>query len=113
MRGFTVLVAYVAGLLAVVSIGIISLMALQSSIKPSSTVPTVATGPHKERPGKSVSQTIVGQKGAHPSGTRKVTHVTRKRKGEAPNIASSGLNAYGYAQESHRIHGYPFSIFGR
>jgi hypothetical protein len=42
MRGFAGLLAYLVGVSAIISIGIVCLMALQSTIERTSSVPTVA-----------------------------------------------------------------------
>ena len=112
MRGFAVLLAYVVGLSAVVSIGIVGLMALQSSIKPTPSAPVAATAVHKDRLAKPVKQTVA-QKDEHLNQKRKTVHATRKRIEDAPTFATSGFNAYGYAQEPRRVYGYPFPFFGR
>jgi hypothetical protein len=103
MRGFATLLAYVAGLSAVLSIGIIGLMALKPLNKPSP-VPVV-TASQKEQ----VKQTTITQKDAQPSKKHKVTRAARKRE----EIPSSGLNAYGYAEQPRRFNQYPSFFFGR
>ena len=109
MRGFAVLLAYVVGLSAVIGIGMMGLMALN---KPTpSAAPVVATS-QKERLAKPTKQTTVVQKDAQPSQKRKVAHVARKRKEEAPTF-SSGFSAYGYTQEPRRFNHYPSFFFGR
>ena len=65
MRGFAGLLAYLVGLSAIISIGVVGLMALQPPIERTSSAPTVAVESHKERLAKPVKQTIVGQKKAH------------------------------------------------
>ena len=108
MRGFAVLLVYLVGLSAIISIGVVGLMALQS-VTPSA--PIVAAA-QKERLAKPVKQTIVGQKKARVDQKHKMVHVTRERKHEAPTIAAG--DAYGYAQEPRRrIDPNLFPFFGR
>ena len=109
MRGFAGLLAYVVGLSAVISIGVVGLMALQSPIERTPSAPIVAVESHKERLAKPVKQTIVDQKKARPDQKHKTVHVTRKQPHEAPTIAAG--DAYGYAQEPRRIdrNCFPFS----
>ena len=112
MRGFAVLLAYVVGLAAVTSVGIVGLMALQSSIKPIASAPAAAAEAYKQRRAKPVQQTAVTHRDAHPNQKRKTVHATRRRTEDTPAFAASGFGAYGYAQEPRRAYGYPFS-FGR
>jgi len=109
MRGFAALLAYVVGLSAVVGIGMISLMALNKAMPPAA--PVVAAS-QKERVAKPIKQTTVAQKEVQPSPKRKVTHVARKQKEDAPTF-SSGWSAYGYVPESRRFNQYPSFFFGR
>ena len=109
MRGFAALLAYVVGLSAVVGIGMIGLMALNKSMP--SVAPVVAAS-QKERVAKPIKQTTVAQKEAQPSPKRKVTHVARKQKEDAPTF-SSGWSTYGYAPEPRRFNQYPSFFFGR
>ena len=109
MRGFAVLLAYVVGLSAVIGIGMMGLMALN---KPTPSAAPVVAASQKERLAKPIKQTTVAQKDAQPSQKRKVAHVARKRKEEAPTF-SSGFSAYGYAQEPRRFNQYPSFFFGR
>ena len=106
MRGFAVLLAYVVGLSAVFSIGIMGLMALKPS---TNSTPSAATASHKERLAKPFKQTTTMQKDAQPIQKRK-TVQTRRRKEEAPTMAPWG-NAYGYAQEPRRSYQYPSFFF--
>jgi hypothetical protein len=108
MRGFAVLLAYVAGLSAVIGIGMMGLAALN---KPTPSAAPVAAGSQKERLVKPVRQTTVAQKDAQPS--QKRAHVARKRKKEEAPTFSSGFGAYGYAQESRRFYHYPSLFFSR
>jgi hypothetical protein len=109
MRGVALLIAYVLGLGAVVSFGIAGLMALQSSSKPTPSAASVAATSQAERLAKPTKQKTVDQKDAQPRQKRKVTH---KRKEEVPSY-SSGVDAYGYAQEPRRFYNHPFQFFGR
>lgn len=111
MRGFAVLLAYVVGLLAIISIGIVGLMSLPLA-KPTPFAPVAATAAHKASLAKPVKQ-IVAHHDEHAKQKRKTAHATRKRTEDAPTFAASGLNAYGYAQEPRRVYGYPFPLFGR
>ena len=116
MRGFAGLLAYLVGVSAIISIGVVGLMALQPPIERTSSAPTVAVESHKERLAKPVKQTIVGQKKAHSNHEPRLqkhqtVHVTRKQPHEAPTIAAG--DAYGYAQEPRRIDPNLFPFFGR
>ena len=112
MRGFAVLLAYVVGLSAVIGIGMIGLMALQSPTEQTSSAPTVAVESHKEHLVKAVKQTIVDQKKPRSNQKHHTVHVNRKQPPEAPTI-SAGRNAYGYAEEPRRIDPNLFPFFGR
>jgi hypothetical protein len=113
MRGIAVLLAYVVGLGAVLSVGVIGVMALHSSTKSMPFAQPVAAASQKERVAKPAKiAATVPQKEAQSNQKRKVAHVTRKRKEEAPSF-SSGFNAYGYAQEPRRFYQYPAQFFGR
>jgi hypothetical protein len=109
MRGVALLIVYLLGLGAIVSFGIAGLMALQSSTKPTPSAASVAATSQAERLAKPIKQKTVDQKDAQPRQKRKVTH---KRKEEAPSY-SSGIDAYGYAQEPRRFYNHPFQFFGR
>ena len=111
MRGVALLIVYLFGLGAIISFGIAGLMALQSSTKPTPSAPVAAAAPHNERVAKPSKQTT--QKDAQSNQKRKTVNATRKRREEPPTISSSGLDAYGYANESPRFHQYPFRFFGR
>ena len=111
MRGVAVLIVYLLGLGAIVSFGIAGLMALQSSTKPTPSAPVAAVAPHKERAAKPVKQTT--QKDAQSNQKRKTVNATRKRIEEAPTVPSSGLDAYGSADEPRRFYLNPFRFFGR
>ena len=110
MRGFAVLLVYLVGLSAIISIGVVGLMALQSANRTPS-APIVAAASHNERLATPVKQTIGTQKKARPDQKHKMVHVNRKQPREAPTIAAG--DAYGYAQEPRRIDPQLFAIFGR
>ncbi|MGA7388884.1 MAG: hypothetical protein WBW99_13265 [Pseudolabrys sp.] len=116
MRFFAGLLAYLVGVSAVISIGIVGLMALQSANRTPS-APIVAVESHKERLAKPVKQTTVGQKKTHSNHEHQTVQkhqtvrVTRKQPREAPTIAAG--DAYGYAQEPRRIDPNLFPFFGR
>jgi hypothetical protein len=78
MRGFAVLLAYVVGLSAVIGIGIIGVMALQSSIKPTPSAASVAATSQKERLAKPIKQTTVPQKDAQPSQRKHLSFADRQ-----------------------------------
>jgi hypothetical protein len=111
MRGVAALIFYMLGLGAVVSFGIAGLMALQSPTVPTPSAPVTATTPHKERVAKPVKE--ITQKDAQSNQKRKTVNATRKRREEAPTNSSSGLDAYGSANEPPRFYQYPFRFFGR
>ena len=106
MRGFAVVLGYLVGLAAIVSIGIVGVMALQSSTKPMPSAPMAAAAPQKERVAKPVKLTT--QKDAQSNQKRKTVHATRKRIEDLP---SSGFNAYGYANEPRRFYQHPSPFF--
>ena len=110
MRGVSVLIMYLLGLGAIISFGIAGLMALQSPIKQTPSVPAAAVSPHKERAAKPVKQTT--RKDAQSNQKRKTVNTTRKRM-EKPTVPSSGLDAYGSADEPHRFYLNSFRFFGR
>ena len=111
VRGIAVLLVYLLGLSALLSVGVIGVTALNSPSKSMPSAQPVATASQKERVAKPAKQTTtVTQKEAQPQ-KRKVAHVNRKRKEETP--ASSGFDAYGYAQQPRRFYQYPAQFFGR
>jgi hypothetical protein len=110
MRGAAVVIFYLLGLGAIISFGIAGLMALQSPTIPTPSAPVAAAAPHKERVAKPVETT---QKDAQSNQKRKTVNATRKRREEAPTISSSGLDAYGSANEPRSFYQYPFRFFGR
>jgi hypothetical protein len=112
VRSFAGLLAYLAGVSAIIFIGIVGLMALQPPTERTPPPPTVAAASHKERLAKPVKQPTDGQKTAHPNQRHKTVHVTRKQPDEAPTI-DAGRNAYGYAEEPRRIDPNRFPFFGR
>src|SRR5215510_9528106 len=110
MCGLSVLIAYLLALGAIISFCIAGLMALQSPSKPTPSAPVVAVAPHKERAAKPVKQTT--QKDAQSNQKRKTVNATRKRI-EERTVPSSGLDAYGSADERRRFYLNPFRFFGR
>lgn len=110
MRGFAGLLAYLVGVSAIICIGIVGLMALQSLTE--RTPPPTVAALHKERPAKPIRQPIDGQKTAHPNQKHTTVHVTHKQPHEALPI-DAGRNAYGYAEEPRRIDPNRFPFFGR
>jgi hypothetical protein len=110
MRGFAGLLAYLVGVSAIICIGIVGLMALQSLTE--RTPPPTVAALHKERPAKPIRQPINGQKTAHPNQKHTTVHVTHKQPHEALPI-DAGRNAYGYAEEPRRIDPNRFPFFGR
>ncbi|MFZ0621925.1 MAG: hypothetical protein WAM76_07985 [Pseudolabrys sp.] len=111
VRGFASLLAYLVGVLAIVSIGVAGLMALQSPIERTPSAAAVAVESHAERLAAPVKQTTVAQKKARPDQKHKMVHVTPKRTHDAPAIAAG--DAYGYAQEPRRLDWNLFPGFGR
>src|SRR5215510_3602859 len=112
MRGVSLLIAYLLVLGAIISFGVASLMALQSSTKstPSASASAAAVA-HKEQAAQPVKQTA--QKDAQPNQRRRTVKATRKRMEEAPPKPSSGLDAYGSADKPHHFYLNPFRFFGR
>jgi len=101
MRGAAVLIAYLLGLGAIISFGIAGLMALQSPTKPTPSEPVAAVAPYKGHAAKPIKQTR--QKDAQSNQKRKTENATRK-----------GFDAYGSADEPHRVYQLnPFRFFGR
>ena len=112
MRSFAGLLAYLVGVSAVISIGIVGLMALRSPIERTPSAPIASAASHNERLATPVNQTIGTQKKARPNQKHKMGHVKRKQPREAATIAAG--DAYGYAQEPRRrIDPNLFSNFGR
>ena len=106
MRGFAVLFGYLLGLAAIVSVGIVSVLALQSSTKPTPSAPNAVSAPQKQHLAKPVEQAT--QKDARSHQKRKTAHATRKRIEER---SSRGFDAYGYASEPRRFYQYPSPFF--
>ena len=113
MRGFAGLLAYFVGVSAIISAGLISLMALQSPNERAPSALTVAAAAsHKERLAKPIKQAIVAHKKARPNLRHKMARRTGKpTHAEATIIA--GHEAYGYAEEPRRIDPHSVPIFGR
>jgi len=93
MRGFAGLLAYLVGVSAIISIGIVCLMALQST-----TVPTVAAS-HKERIAKPAKRAILGQKKVRSNRKKKIVHVIPRPRHDAPTTDEV---SYGYAEKPRR-----------
>ena len=109
MRGFAGLLAYLAGISAIVGIGIVGLMALQAPTERAPSSPPVAA---TESLAKPVKRPVDDKKTAHRNQKHKKEHVTRKQPHEAP-FTDAGRNAYGYAEEPRRIDPNRFLFFGR
>ena len=75
MRFLAGLLAYLVGISAVISLGIVGLMALQSPIEPTPSAPIVAAT-QKERLVKPAKQVTVDDKKAQPDQKHKVVQVT-------------------------------------
>ena len=72
MRGIAVLLAYLVGLSALLSVGVIGVMAFHSSTKPIPPAQPVVTASQKERLAKPAKQTTtVTQKEARPQKRKK------------------------------------------
>ncbi len=112
MRGFAGLLAYLTAVSAIISMGIVGLMALQSPAERTPSAPAVAAASHKERVAKPVKQPIERQKTTRHNQRHKKVHVTRNRPHETPSI-EVGRNAYGYAEEPRRIDHNRAFFFGR
>src|SRR5262245_38117963 len=112
MRGIAVLLANLVGLSALVSVAVVGVIALHSSPKSMQSAPPAAAASRKARlPEPAKPAAPAHQKAAHHQ-KRKVAHVTRKRKEEAP-MFSSGFDAYGFAPQPRRFYQYPTQFFGR
>ena len=112
MRGFAGLLAYLAGVSAIFSIGIVGLMALQSPTERTPSSPIVATASHTESVAKPVKRPVDGEKAADQNQKHKKMHVSRKLRRETP-FYDAGRNAYGYAEEPYRIDSNRHPFFGR
>lgn len=112
MRGIAVLLGYLVGLSALVSVGVIGVMALHSSTRSTPSAQPVAAASQEARLAKPVKQAAKApQKETQPQ-KRKAAHVTRKRKEEAPTF-SSGFDAYGFAPQPRSFYQYPTQFFSR
>ena len=112
MRGIAVLLAYLVCLSALVSVGVVGVMALHSSTKSMQSAQPVAAASQKARLAKPAKQAATVPQKETQTQKRKVAHVTRKRKEEAP-MFSSGFDAYGFAPQPRRFYQYPTQFFGR
>lgn len=111
MRGFASLLVYLVAVSAVISIGAIGLIAIQSPIEQTPSAPAVAVDSHTKRLAEPAREAVVAEKKAHPDRKRKMVHVNPKHKHEVPTIAAG--DAYGYAQEPRRFDWSLSPIFGR
>ena len=111
MRGVSLLIAYLLVLGAIISFGVASLMALQSSSTKPTPAAAAAAVAHKEQAAQPVKQTA--QKDAQPNQRRRTVKATRKRMEEASTKPSSGLDAYGSADKPRHFYLNPFRFFGR
>jgi hypothetical protein len=113
LRGIAVLLAYLVGLSALVSVGVVGVMALHSSTKSMPSALSVSAALQKDRLAKSAKQAAtIPQKETKPPQKRKVAHATHKRKEQAPT-SSSGFDAFGFAPKPRRFYQYPTQFFGR
>ena len=113
MRGFAYFLAYIIGVSAVISLFIISLMALESSIQQTPPAPVIAVTSNKQPLDTAVKQTDVSHKQERTNQKHKTARVIRKRTREVPSVFD-GHEAYGYAVEPRRrIDPNLFSIFGQ
>ncbi len=111
MRFFLGLFAYLIGISVVISIGVIGLMALQSPTERAPSAPIASAASQDEHLAAPVNQTKVTQKKARLDQKKKMVHVIRKLRHEAPTTDEA---SYGYAEEPRRrIDPNLFSIFGR
>ncbi len=111
MLFFLGLLAYLIGISVVISIGIVGLVALQSPIERASSAPIASAASQDERLATPPKQTIVTQKKARTDQKKKMVHVIRKPRHEAP---TTDVASYGYVEEPRRrIDPNLFSIFGR
>ena len=111
MRWFAYFLAYVIGVSAVISLFIISLMALGSSIQQTPSAPIIAVTSKKQPLDTLAKQTNVSHNQERTNQKHKTARVIRKRTRDVPT-AVEGHEAYGYAAEPRRIDQNLFSIFG-
>ena len=111
MRGFAYFLAYTIGVSAVITLFIISLMALESSIQQTPSAPIIAVTSNKHLD-TAVKHTDVSHKQEHTNQKHKTARVTHKRSRDVPT-AVEGHETYGYAAEPRRIDPNLFSIFGQ
>jgi hypothetical protein len=113
MRGFAYFLAYIIGVSAVISLFMISLMALESSIQQTPSAPVIAVTSNKQPLDTVVKQTNVSHKQERTNQKHKTARVIHKRTRDVPT-AAEGHEAYGYAVEPRRrIDPNLFSIFGQ
>ena len=111
MRGFAYFLAYTIGVSAVITLFIISLMALESSIQQIPSAPIIAVTSNKHLD-TAVKHTDVSHKQERTKQKHKTARVIHRRSREVPT-AVEGHEAYGYAVEPRRIDPNLFSIFGQ
>ena len=120
MRGFAYFLAYTIGVSAVITLFIISLMALESSIQQTPSAPIIAVTSNKHLD-IAVKHTDVSHKQertkqkhetARTNHRHETARVIHKRSRDVPT-AVEGHEAYGYAVEPRRIDPNLFSIFGQ
>jgi hypothetical protein len=120
MRGFAYFFAYTIGVSAVITLFIISLMALESSIQQTPSAPIIAVTSNKHLD-TAVKHTDVSHKQertkqkhetARTNHRHETARVIHKRSRDVPT-AVEGHEAYGYAVEPRRIDPNLFSIFGQ
>ena len=111
MRGFAYFLAYVVGVSVVISIFIVSLMALGSSIQLTPSAPILAGTSNKQPLVPAVKQGNVSDKEKHTEQNHRTAGLVHKRTREP--TAVDGDEAYGYAVERRHMDPNLFSIFGQ
>lgn len=111
MRGFAYFLAYVVGVSAVISIFIVSLMALGSSIQQTPSAPILAGTLNRPPVVPAVKQGKVSHKKEHTQQKYRTTRLVHERTREP--TAVDGHEAYGYAVEPRHMDRNLFSIFGQ
>ena len=94
MRGFAYFLAYIIGVWAVISLFIISLMALESSIQQTPSAPVIAVTSNKQPLDTAVKQTDVSHKQKRTNQNHKTARVSHKRTRDVPT-AVEAHEAYG------------------
>ena len=111
MRGLAHFLAYTIGVSAVITLFIISLMALKSPTQQSPSAPIIAVTSNKHLD-TAVKHSDVSHKQERTNHRHKTARVIHRRSREVPT-AVEGHEAYGYAVEPRRIDPNLFSIFGQ